>query len=77
MGESPIRLQVQGTAGRHDQRPLAAARPGHRARGQTLHDRLAGLQRALTESPLGLSLAVSRVIGLPQDAGLEVAEIDP
>ena len=38
---------------------------------------LAGLQRALTESPLGLSLAVSRVIGLPQDAGLEVAEIDP
>jgi len=37
---------------------------------------LQGLERALGESPLGLSLVISRSICLPRDAGLPVAEFE-
>lgn len=37
---------------------------------------LEGLERALSESPLDLSLVISHSISLPRDAGLAVAEIE-
>jgi CobW/HypB/UreG, nucleotide-binding domain len=37
---------------------------------------LQGLERALGESPLDLSLVISRSISLPRDAGLPVAEFE-
>lgn len=37
---------------------------------------LAELERALTEPPLGLSVVSARTFGLPQDAGLQAADIE-
>jgi len=37
---------------------------------------LESLERALSESPLDLSLMISRSISLPRDAGLQIAEFE-
>jgi G3E family GTPase len=57
-------------------RALRASRAGRAfvELGDAAH--LQGLERALSESPLALSLDLSRPICLPRDAGLPVAEFE-
>ena len=57
-------------------RALRATRAGRAFVGLCDAAHLEGLERALSESPLDLSLEISRSISLPRDAGLPVAEFE-